>query len=254
MQVPARVRVGDLRGEDPQQRVLLLDVLREREVRRLGAVRDVRVLLVRREQQLLHVVERHAEPGVQPARALEAVLEQLGVDEFADQRRRERAGVKGADLLLDLAADQPGGLLIEERLAHQRLDDALAGEIHHPLRGGAHEQRAVGGLLRRQVSALPERPADYRPHAISPPLAICDPSQRKVEKTVTSWGRPGTRHNILCGQQKTAGENQAGQTGLFRPYCFKNLIKSPPIDEIRYVIIIYIYIINMLHVSCSKST
>ena len=169
VQVPARVRVGDLRGEDPQQRVLLLDVLGERQVGRLGAVRDVRVLLVRREQQLLDVVERHAEPGVQPARALEAVLEQLGVDELADQRRGQGAGVEGADLLLDLAADQPGGLLVEERLAHQRLDDALAGEVHHPLRGGAHEQRAVGGLLRdrfrhfQNARLISVRPCDQAP-------------------------------------------------------------------------------------------
>ena len=136
-----------VRGEDAQEGVLLLDALGEGQVRGLRAVGDVGVLLVLGEEELLDVVERHPEAGVHAARPLEAVLEELGVHQFADQRGGEHPDLEGADLLLHLAGDEFGRLALEEGLAHEGVDDALAAPLHHPLGGGAHEERRIGRLL-----------------------------------------------------------------------------------------------------------
>ena len=63
-------------------------------------------------------------------------------------------------------------------LAHERLHDALPGKVHHPVAGGTHEQRTVGGLLRDRFRHIVDTRLARLRHEIRPSVAICDPSLR----------------------------------------------------------------------------
>ena len=104
MDVSAHVSVGKVLREHLEQGELLLDALREGEVRSLRAVGDVGVLLVRGHDDLPSVVQRDAEAGVLSPDLRETVLDQLGVRELADEW-----GGYHVDLELGRSSSRPRG-------------------------------------------------------------------------------------------------------------------------------------------------
>ena len=84
--IAVHVGVGHILGEDGQQGEFLLYSLGQGKVRRLRSVGHIGVLLVGVKDEAVHVVDRHTEPGVHLPRRLQALLDELGIDEFPDQR------------------------------------------------------------------------------------------------------------------------------------------------------------------------
>ena len=117
--------IRDFLRKDVDQGVFALDAAGEREVRQFRAGEKFRLIFALMQNNLLHVVERHAEPRVHLVRFFEAEFDQFGADEFADQRAGQNADVEADDLLFDLIADDFGGASVEIRFADQRVDDAL---------------------------------------------------------------------------------------------------------------------------------
>ncbi len=146
MKIAGKMGVAHLPGEDVVERVFPLDPLDEGQTGPLGGVRNVGIFLVLMADELADVVEGEPEAGVEPLRLFQPPLDQLGIHEFPDERRREQADPGGDDLFFDLPADRLGGLLVDPRLTDQRLDDPPAVPAGDLLAGGADEERDIGGF------------------------------------------------------------------------------------------------------------
>ena len=156
VQIAAQVGVGHVRGEDVQQGVFLLDALGQGQVGGLGAMGNVGVFLVVLDQELVHVVERHPEAGMHAPGLFQPHLQELGVDQFADQRSGDGLDRAGLDGFFHVAADFLGGIAVDEGLAQQGVDDALAVPAGDVFLGGADEEGLVGTVvLGYSFQALP---------------------------------------------------------------------------------------------------
>ena len=120
--IAVHMRVGDVLGKNGEEGELLLYPFGQGEVRRLRPVGHVRVLLVRMEDQVVHVVDRHTEPGMHPPGRLQPLLDQLRVDELPDQRGRHHLDARLHDQLLHAPADGRGRIPVDHRLPHQGVD------------------------------------------------------------------------------------------------------------------------------------
>ncbi len=79
------MRVGDFLGEDGKQGVLLFDPFRQGEVGGFRAMRDIGILLVGMEDQLIHVVKGHTQPRMPLAHLLQSPLDQFRVHQLPDE-------------------------------------------------------------------------------------------------------------------------------------------------------------------------
>ena len=187
MEVARDMGVAHLPGEDIMQGVFPLDPLDEGEIRPLGSVGHIRVFLVLVEDELPDIVEGKTEAGVEPARLFQPPFDQFGVHEFTDERRRKMADSGGDNLLLHLPADRLGGLLIDPRLADQRLDDPRAIPARGFLAGGPDEERDVGGfriLCHGRDQMLVREPPSMPPRILS---------AARARISSWSWSRENTR-------------------------------------------------------------
>ena len=150
VQIPGYMGVAHFPGEDVMEGVFPLDPLGKDEVRPFGGVGDIGVLLVLMEDELPDVVPGKPEAGVEPPGLFHPPLDQFGVDQFADERRREQADPRSDDLLLHLLADRLGGRFVDRRLADQGLDDALPVPAGDFLPGGPDEKGEIGGFRGRR--------------------------------------------------------------------------------------------------------
>jgi hypothetical protein len=67
MDVSAHVGIGDLLRKNGEQGILLLDPFSQSEIGGFRTMRDIGILFIRMENELVHVVEGHAETGVHSA-------------------------------------------------------------------------------------------------------------------------------------------------------------------------------------------
>ena len=91
VQIAIDMGVADIPGEDVVESVFPLDPLDKGQTRPFGGVRNVGILLVPVENKLTDIIERKAEARMKPAGLFQPPLDQLGVHELADQRRRQQA-------------------------------------------------------------------------------------------------------------------------------------------------------------------
>ncbi len=146
MNIAAHVGIAHLRRKHREQSVFLLDPLRQGQVGGLGTVGDIGVFLVGVNDQLVHVVPGHAQAGMAAPRFFQPPLDQLGVDQFPDQRGRDHLDPGGADHLLHLAADGLRRAFVHQRLPHQGLHDAPAVPGNQVFIGGADKQSQIRGF------------------------------------------------------------------------------------------------------------
>ena len=124
MYVALEVRVGDVAREHLRQRVFLEHHLRYREVYRLGVVARVAVFLVLVEHHRLEVVDGKPYARVVGELRVEAALEELDVDHFADYRGRHLRAPVFEQIFLDFERDALSRRGVYASLDHQRVADA----------------------------------------------------------------------------------------------------------------------------------
>ena len=123
--VAAQMRVRDFLREDVDQGVFALDAAGEREIRQFRPGQKFRLMLALMQDNLLHVIERDAEPRVHFMGFFEAMLNQFRADQLADERAGHDADVQPDNLRFHLVADLLGGAAVKIGFPNQRVDDAL---------------------------------------------------------------------------------------------------------------------------------
>src|SRR3990172_396642 len=131
MNIPAHMGISNFLRKDREEGVLFFDPLGEREVGRLWSMRHIGILFVGMKDQLVHVIERHSETGMHLAGLLKALFDQLGVNQFADERSSYHFDLRGGDQLLYFTSDLSGGVGIDIGFPKEGVDDSLTVPIFH---------------------------------------------------------------------------------------------------------------------------
>src|SRR5262245_24433233 len=143
VQITHQVGVRHVLGKDVADRILALDGFGQRQAAAFGAVQHGRLAGDRLDNPV-DIVNRNAQPRVQPVFVYQSVLEQLRVDQPADQRRGQGAYAGEPDLFFDLDRDLVGGFGSQVGFARQSVGYSLRVEKFYVFVRLPHEHFRFG--------------------------------------------------------------------------------------------------------------
>ncbi len=131
MNITSHMSIGGLLRKDGEKSILLFNSLCKGEIGCLRSVRDIRILFIGMEDELVHIIKGHTQPGVHLAGLFQTPFNQFGVNQFADQRRGNHFDLGSDDQILHF----PGNLFcridINISFSEQGIDDPLTIPIVH---------------------------------------------------------------------------------------------------------------------------